>query len=173
MKKVTIFFLFLLGFLTFPSKVLAVCPVCTVAVGAGLGISRALGIDDVVTSVWIGGLLLSISFWTSDWLKKKNFKFIKDLKEYTLVFISFILWTLLTLIPLYYSHLIGRVENTLWGVDKVILGTIVGSVVFLFAVLVDRKLRSVYGKQFFNYQKVVFPVVFLLITSTIMYLITR
>lgn len=173
MKKLAIFFLFLLGFLTFPNKVLAVCPVCTVAVGAGLGISRALGIDDAVTSVWIGGLLLSISFWSADWLKKKNFKFTKDLKEYTLVFLSFVLWTLLTLVPLYYSHLIGRVGNTLWGVDKVVLGTVIGSIVFLFAVLLDRKLRSVYGKQFFNYQKVIFPVVFLLITSTIMYLITK
>src|SRR3990172_4136169 len=64
----------ILKLITAPSA-LAVCPVCTVAVGAGLGISRALGIDDTVTSVWIGGLILSMSFWLIDWLKKKKTEF--------------------------------------------------------------------------------------------------
>src|SRR3989304_8183686 len=58
----------------FPPAAEAVCPVCTIAVGAGLGISRALGIDDAVTSVWIGGLILSMSFWFIDWIGKKRKK---------------------------------------------------------------------------------------------------
>ncbi len=47
------------------------CPVCTVTVIAGLGISRLLGIDDAVTSLWIGGFILSFSFITISWIDKK------------------------------------------------------------------------------------------------------
>ena len=34
----------------------AVCPVCTVAVGAGLGLAEWLGIDDSISGLWIGAL---------------------------------------------------------------------------------------------------------------------
>ena len=43
----------------------AVCPVCTVAVGAGLEGMRLLGVDDVITGIWAGGLTLSLFFWTA------------------------------------------------------------------------------------------------------------
>jgi hypothetical protein len=49
----------------------AVCPVCTVAVGAGLGLAQWLGIDDVLSGVWIGGLIVSLAFWNDAWLVKK------------------------------------------------------------------------------------------------------
>ena len=39
-------------FFAIPAK--AICPVCTVAVGAGIGLSRWLGIDDSITGLWIG-----------------------------------------------------------------------------------------------------------------------
>ena len=42
------------------SAVKAICPLCVVAVGAGLGLSRWLGVDDVVSSIWIGALLVSM-----------------------------------------------------------------------------------------------------------------
>src|SRR3989344_8410054 len=71
--------LFLISYFLYPDSVYAVCPVCTVAVGAGLGLSRALGIDDAVTSVWIGGLILSMSYWAIDWLGKKNLSLTKKL----------------------------------------------------------------------------------------------
>ncbi|MCX6758247.1 MAG: hypothetical protein NTX14_00895, partial [Candidatus Nealsonbacteria bacterium] len=47
---------------------LAVCPICTVAVGAGLGLSRWFGIDDSISGLWIGGLIVSFILWTIDWL---------------------------------------------------------------------------------------------------------
>ena len=53
---------------------MAVCPVCTVAVGAGLEGMRLLGVDDVITGIWAGGLTLSLFFWTAGWLKKHNVK---------------------------------------------------------------------------------------------------
>jgi len=52
MKKLSIYLLsiFAISFL-FAEKALAVCPICTVAVGAGVGLSRWLGIDDTIN--WI------------------------------------------------------------------------------------------------------------------------
>ena len=40
-------------------KALALCPVCAIAVGAGIGVSRWLGVDDTITGVWVGGLIVS------------------------------------------------------------------------------------------------------------------
>ncbi|PIU03715.1 hypothetical protein COT44_01735 [Candidatus Shapirobacteria bacterium CG08_land_8_20_14_0_20_39_18] len=70
MKKtlIIIFSLYLLSL----TNAFAFCPVCTVAVGAGVGLSRWLGINDTITGLWIGGLTVSISAWTLNWLATKN-----------------------------------------------------------------------------------------------------
>ena len=75
MKKVFSFLLFLvISFQLSVQTAYAVCPVCALAVGAGLGLSRYLGIDDAVSGIWAGALVISISFWFVDWLRKKNYK---------------------------------------------------------------------------------------------------
>ncbi len=146
-----------------PQKAMAVCPICTVAVAAGLGLSRYIGIDDAVSSVWIGGLILSVSFWSIDWLTKKkvNFKY-RNL-------LVFVFWYGLTLIPLQLTGIIGHPFNTILGIDKILFGTTVGSAFFLLALWVDKKVREKKGKQLFLYQKVVFPVVALAIISLVIY----
>jgi hypothetical protein len=147
---------------------LAVCPVCTVAVGAGLGISRALGIDDAVTSVWIGGLILSMSFWLIDWLNKKKKLAVGNWKVEILIIISMYL---LTIVPLYFGKYVGRPHNSVFGIDKILFGTFWGSGAFMFGKWADAKVRQIKGKQLFIYQKVVFPVLALLLTSLIIHFI--
>src|SRR4030042_718567 len=95
--------------LVFPLKVLAVCPVCTVAVVAGLGLSRWLGVDDTVPGIWIGGIILSASFWFASWLKKKNITF-----PYLTVISAAIMYAFV-LLPLKFAKIIGHPFNTLWG----------------------------------------------------------
>lgn len=177
MKKIIIFlailfFLFSITYLLFPNAARAVCPVCTVAVVAGLGVSRALGIDDIVTSIWIGGLILSMSFWLIDWVKKRwpKWKFGAGIYWKWIVVIGMYL---LVLIPLKLNHAIGILLNRLWGIDKIVLGVIIGSIVFFTGMWADKKIRKIKGKQLFIYQKVVFPVLSLVITSLIFYFITR
>jgi len=167
--------LVLLFILMFPTPALAVCPVCTVAVIAGLGISRALGIDDIVSSIWIGGLILSASFWLIDWAKKGQWlSKIKDKKiEFLINFSVIILMYLLVLIPLKLDHSIGILRNRLWGIDKIVLGALIGSIAFLAGMWADKKVRRTKGKQLFIYQKIVFPVLALVISSFVFYLITR
>lgn len=160
------------------------CPVCTVTVAAGLGISRFFGIDDVVTSIWIGALVLSLSFITINWLEKSKFrekiyglvcKFKCGMTEFqALKFWVIFLMYALTIIPLLLSHIIGIEGNTLWGVDKIILGIIFGSIFFLVGVRTDKYIRKIRDdRQLFHYQKVVFPVTSLLIISLVFYFITK
>ena len=141
------------------------CPVCTVTVVAGLGISRLLGIDDVITSIWIGGFALSFSFVTYGWISKKWPKLRAAYGEWiTAIFVYS-----LVLIPLKLNGSIGIERNTLWGIDKIILGTFAGSVAFLAGAWADRYQRTKFKKIFFPYQKVIFPVLALIITSLIFY----
>lgn len=145
------------------------CPICTVTVIAGLGISRLLGIDDVVTAIWIGGFILSFSFVTIEWINKKwpslpfNFYFLP----------TFVLMYLFILIPFKLNHTIGIVRNTLWGIDKIILGMTIGSVIFLIGVWADKFQRKKFKKIFFPFQKVVFPVLALIIASAVFYFVTK
>jgi hypothetical protein len=160
------------------------CPVCTVTVIAGLSISRILGIDDVVSSVWIGGLILSLSFITFDWLEKSKWrekiyalvcKFKCGMTEFqALKFWVISLMYSFVIIPLLLSHTIGIARNTLWGIDKIILGTAVGSIVFLIGIWADRSVRKARdGKQLFHFQKVIFPVLALTIASLVFFFITK
>jgi hypothetical protein len=138
--------------LLFPTSAHAVCPICTVAVGAGLGISRWLGIDDTVTGIWIGGLILSSGLWLADWIGKRGWKVPQ--KE----ILSVLLFFIFVIPPLYIAKMIGLAGNTLWEVDKVLLGTIFGSSVFLLGVWVDKWLRTTNdGKVYIYYQKVIIP----------------
>lgn len=159
-------------FLGFSTQIsYAICPVCTIAVGAGLGLSRYFGIDDLVSGVWLGGFLTSFSLMTANWLYKKEF--FKKMKKNYLNLASFVLYILLTFIPLHFAGITGHPYNKIVGIDKLLVGSLVGTLVFLASIYLDKKVRKVKGKQLFNYQKVVFPVVLLAIISLIFYLITR
>jgi len=135
------------------------CPVCTVTVIAGLGISRLLGIDDLVTSIWIGGFILSFSFIFYNWLIKKWPK----LKATYGLYITIILMYAMALLPLAKTPTISRI----------LYGTAVGSGVFLLGVYADKIQRKKFKKIFFPFQKVIFPVLALLITSIIFFFITK
>jgi len=145
------------------------CPVCTVTVIAGLGISRLLGIDDLITSLWIGGFILSFSFITISWIGKKWPKLNSKYYYYP----TFILMYLFVFVSLKLSHTIGILRNTIWGIDKIILGIIIGSITFLIGVWADKYQRKKFKKIFFPFQKVAIPVLALIITSLIFYFITK
>ncbi len=144
------------------------CPVCIVAVGAGVGLCRWLRVDDTISGLWIGGLLAALSIWTYLWLKKKNWSFnfskvVVPLAYYLTVFVS-----------LYFLGILGHPLNRVLGIDKLVFGTIFGTAIFLASVWLNDFLKSKnQGKIYFPYQKVVIPFVFLLIFSFIFYFIIK
>ncbi len=167
--KITSFLLVPIAYLLVPKAVYAVCPVCTVAVVAGLGLSRYLGIDDSISGIWVGGLIISLSFWTADWLSKKNWNFIKKINSKLITFLSVVFWSALTYLPLFWTGIIGHPFNKILGIDKLIFGSLVGAGAFLLGIFADKKIREIKGKQLFAFQRVVFPVASLIIFSLVLY----
>lgn len=146
----------------------AVCPVCTIAVGSCVGLARWLKIDDRITGLWVGGLIVSLIIWTIDYLNKKNIRF-KARK----ILIAFGYY-LLTVLPLYFTGVMGHPLNKCWGVDRLLFGIVLGSLVFWTASFLNDFLKKKNNnKSYFPLQKVAFPVVFLAITSLVIYLIIR
>lgn len=151
----------------FAVKTYAFCPVCTVAVGAGVGLSRWLGIDDTITGLWVGGLTVSMIMWTINWLNSKNIKFIGRKILVTLLYYLFIV------VPLFYTGIMGHPLNKIWGIDRLLVGIIFGSFAFLAAVIGYDKIKEKRGKPYFHFQKVAMPLVTLLILSGLFYIIFK
>lgn len=167
MNVVTGLLVVLMLMLAMPGMVHAVCPLCTVAVIGGLGLSRYLGIDDSVTGLWIGGLILSSGLWLADWSSRKGWKLpYQEVLAVTLFF-------LLLVPPLYWLDVIGVHGNTLAGIDKLWLGMLAGAAVFLCGVGLDKWLRTRHaGKVYVYFQKVIIPVFLLSVASVVFYVIT-
>jgi len=156
---------FLLSFLTL-NQAQAVCPVCTIAVGAGVGLCRWLGIDDVLSGIWVGGLIISMIGWLLNWLESKQIRFKLRWLAASLFFYSIII------LPLFWKGIVGHPLNTFWGIDKLVLGIIFGSFAFLLSIWLNSFLKSKnQGKVFFPFQKVVLPLLFLVITTIIFHYI--
>ncbi len=157
----------MLIFLALANQALAVCPVCTIAVVGGVSLSEYLGVDNTIAGVWIGGLIISLSLWTLDWLDKKGIKFFlrKPLilaGYYALIYYS-----------LEYAGMLNNC-HILWGQNKLVLGMLFGMVGFSAGVVADKLLRRKNnGKVFFPFQKVVMPIGGLAILSAIFYFITK
>jgi len=146
----------------------AVCPVCTVAVGAGLEGARLLGVDDVITGIWAGGLTLSLFFWTAGWLKKRGL-----VSVWLQIVVPFVVcYGLLAAVYLMPGVTFGA--QTLWGIDKFLLGIIVGTVAFYLGARWYIKIkRNNGGHARFPFQKVVVPLSFLILATAIFWLITK
>lgn len=152
----------------FLTSVHAQCPVCTVAVIGGVGLARWLKIDDTITGLWVGGFLVSTSIWTINWLKSKKWDF------YAIDFLVPLAYYATVIIPLYYYEIIGHPSNIFWGIDKLLLGIILGSVMFYAAVLKYAEIKKKNNNHAqFPFQRVVIPVGILLILSLIFFFITR
>jgi len=170
MKKNILFSLPVLGInLLFAKQALAVCPICTIAVGAGVGLSRWLGIDDSITGLWIGGLIVSMITWTLSWFDKKNIRFKARGVITTIGYYA------LTLVPLYYSGIIGNSANAIFfGLDKLTISITVGSIAFWFGAEWYYAIKEKNGGHaYFPFQKVVMPVSPLIIMSLIFYFLTK
>ena len=152
----------------FAEAALAICPVCTVATTAGVGLARWLKIDDAVTGVWIGALTISMVAWTIDWLKKKEINFAG---MGTIIFAAFyflVIW------PLRSFEIIGNQYNTLWGFDKLILGITIGTLFFLLAEELHKRLmKKNNDRPYVPYQRVILPIATLLILTILFYFLTK
>lgn len=168
MKKIlSLIFFPIIAAIMFVPMAMAVCPVCTVAVGAGLEGMRLLGVDDVITGIWAGALTLSIFLWTVGWLKKRGVK-----NAFLQIGLPFIIYYGL-LAAVYALPGVEFGATTLWGIDKFLLGIIVGTIAFyLGARWYVRIKRKNGGHAQFAFQKIVVPLSFLVVVTIVFWLIT-
>lgn len=149
----------------------AVCPVCTVAVGAGLEGARLLGVEDVITGIWAGGLTVSLIAWTANYMRRRGVKnriwYILNILVYYGI-LACVYWFPLGDPIVKYNAL------CMWGIDQFMLGTIVGSFVFAgMAIWYENMKKNHGGHAYFPFQKVVMPFGGLLIATLIFWAILR
>lgn len=167
-KKIYLIISFVLANFILVPAAKAVCPVCTLTVGAFVGLSRWLKIDDTISGIWIGALTVSMFMWTINWLNNKNIRF---MGRKIIIFISYYG---LIIASLYYIHFMGNPENKIWGYDKLGMGIVWGSIIFYAAEKIYDYLKvKNNNRAYFPWQKVAMPVVGLLIASGIFYFLTK
>lgn len=149
-------------------KTLAVCPLCVVAVAGGLELSRLFKIDDLITGLWVGGLTVALIYWTIDFFNKKNINFV--FKNIVVILI----WYILLLSGIYFSKIQSPILFDLQFLTKLNLGIILGSIAFWFGAEIYEFLKQKNnGRAYFPFQKVVMPILPILILSIIFYIILK
>lgn len=139
----------------FVPSVMAHCPLCTGATIVGVSLTRAMGWDDSIVGVFVGGMIISTALWTDKALKKRNIgvKGNQNLRLISLI----ALMTILTLVTFYYAGLFGKGNSyRIWGMESILFGSISGGVLSLAAFYFSNHLKNKNGgKTLFNYQTLV------------------
>jgi len=136
-------------------------PICAIGIASGLGISRWLGIDDLTLGLWIGALILSLSVQFNIFLSKKgkNFPF-----SFWVIFGG--TW-LLSFLPIL-KTITSDPSCNLFGFPRVICGSVLGALTLF---LVDKTNNFIIDKHskkvYFYYQRVIIPIIALIIISII------
>ena len=141
-----------------------VCPVCTVAVAAGVGILREAGVSDLITGIWFGALIVSSIAWMIDYLNRKNIHFL--FRKILVIVVFYAIF----IIPLYFWKTNGAVVMT----PALLHGVIIGTIVFILGILASSYLKKINNNQVMvHYQKIYVALIFLIVASIITYLISK
>ncbi|MDR3289732.1 MAG: hypothetical protein LBT02_00405 [Rickettsiales bacterium] len=126
------------------------CAVCAIAIASGLGIARNLGVSETALGVWIGAFLFVLSRWTISWLEKKNIK-----KQWVKV-LTYLIWYGGSIFPLYLKD---KPRYEFLGAIAIGTGILIGTLK-LYSHIKEKN-----GKPHFPFEKVVLPVVSLILIS--------
>ena len=142
---------------------MAHCPLCTGATIAGVGITRALGLNDSIVGVFVGGMIISTALWFNNILKKKGIKGNEKIRIFSLVIIT----SILTLLTFYYAGLFGRGNSyRILGIESILVGSFSGGVVSLGAFYLSNHLKNKNGgKVLFNYQTIIISLTALVVNA--------
>jgi len=150
--------------LALPFSVWAFCPLCVVATGALTGVFRWLGVDDLIIALWLGGFLFATSIMAGNYLKLK----VKKLANYSTA-MAIVLYGL-TIILLYFGGILSAPYNRIFGISRIIIGLVAGSLLFLITPYLNKLLkRTNNGKNFISHQKMLLGIFLLLSFSLVAY----
>ena len=136
------------------------CAVCTVAVGASLEIARRMGVDDGVVGVWAGAFLVMLGYWTLRWMDKKGWHF--KGRDFIVIVSSVAMILFMYISELQYSP---KAILVFW-IDPFLFATICGALVMHYSSEFYQWMkRHNGGHAHFPFEKVVVPVVALILTA--------
>ena len=151
-----------------PLKVMAnpACPVCTIAIGAGLGIARRLGVPDSVVGLWAGAILTLLGYWTLKFMDKKGWHFWGRDAIVIIASVAMIGFIYISEVTYYPTEICGGLV-----MDPVLFGTICGALIFILTGKLYQWMKEKNGGHaHFPFEKVVLPLVALLLASWAMML---
>ncbi len=160
MKK---FILFLSASFLLPLKAFAnpACAVCTVAIGASVGIARKLGIEDSIVGLWAGALLTLLGYWTIIFFDKKNWHFFG--RNFLLMLIS------VGMIGFIYISEVSYQPRIIWQIfylDPILFSSMLGMLIYIYSQKFYQWMKMKNdGHAHFPFEKVVLPLILLLLTS--------
>jgi hypothetical protein len=142
--------LFLIISYLLPPKASAHCPLCVAGAGAGLTLSRILGIDDSITGIWLGAFIGALSFWFQRTVSLK-YKIFQGKIANFLVYTTF---QILSIWSFYKFNLVTKHSDIL-GYDKLTFGIVIGAATFYLADILNQLIKARMGKSILPYQSII------------------
>ncbi len=137
------------------------CPICTIAIGAGVGVAESLGVPSVVVGIWAGALLTLLGYWMIKFFDKRGWKFWG--RDALLIGVS------VAMIGFAYVGDLQYTPQEIWSViylDPILFGALLGMVVLIVVEkLYEWMKRKNGGHAHFPFERVVLPVVALALVS--------
>ena len=170
-KKAGLMLAPLLGTIVALPRVMAHCPLCTAATIVGVGVTRSLGWDDSIVGVFVGAMVISSALWVNNILKKRNIGGNSFLRVGSITLATLVL----TVLSFYYAGIFGLANSyRIFGMEKIMFGTISGAIITLAAFLVsDMVKKRNEGKTIFSYQTIIFTFIALILNALVFWGIFR
>lgn len=174
MKKfISVILIFMSLLISLMLTVHAHCPLCTAAVGTAAISAKYYGMDISIIGMFIGAFGISTGLWIALKISKKYFRF----QFFLIVLLSY----LLTVIPLLYISnesmylpvlllgSAGSLLNKVYWINKLLFGSIIGGFAALIAYFFHISIKKLNGKVLFPFQGIVITLLFLIISSLVLY----
>ena len=159
----------LLSIIAIIPTVMAHCPLCTAATIVGVGVTRSLGWDDSIVGIFVGAMIVSSALWVNNILKKRNIGGNPFLRISSLTIATFVL----TVLSFYFAGIFGPANiYRIFGIEKIIFGTVSGSIVSFAAFFASNKVKIKNdGKVLFNYQTMILTFTGLIINTILFWMV--
>lgn len=140
------------------------CPVCTIAIGAALPITRRIGVPDSVVGLWAGAFLAIMGYWIIKFMSGRGWNFPGRNAIVLALSVASIGFAYLGTVPYNPCKYFGFIN-----IDPLLFGTIIGALLFIVTEKIyDWMKEKNGGHAHFPFEKVVLPVVVLAIASWVL-----